>query len=191
MDVETHLFLGCEYSLPNLEQSNRQARSTTSLTAILGCAPLVEWTHKDGDYVHKGLKFGKVSRNAHKIVVDERVVLNFVQRKSGIATLTKILFHSFSSNWCGYIHLMNDIVGGLLKGKILGSSNAKCTNNLTGGNGDVDVTMLNDAVELINGGGETEASGNVTIETVGIHQWLRQRIRHRLRQDLVMEIKQD
>ena len=28
---------------------------------------------------------------------------------------------------------MNDIVGGLLKGKILGSSNAKCTNNLTGG----------------------------------------------------------
>ncbi|CAG7872989.1 unnamed protein product [Brassica rapa] len=33
-------------------------------------------------------------------------------------------------------------------------------------NGDVDVTMLNDAVELINGRAETEASGNVTIETV-------------------------
>ncbi|CAN7079287.1 unnamed protein product [Brassica oleracea var. botrytis] len=29
--------------------------------------------------------------------------------------------------------------------------------------------MLNDAVELINGGAETEASRNVTIETVGIH----------------------
>ncbi|CDY17679.1 BnaA06g34980D [Brassica napus] len=48
---------------------------------------------KDGDYVHKGLKSGKVSRNAHKIVVAERVVLNFVQRMSGIATLTKILFY--------------------------------------------------------------------------------------------------
>lgn len=46
---------------------------------------------KDGDYVHKGLKFGKVSGNAHKIVVSERVVLNFMQRMSGIATLTKVL----------------------------------------------------------------------------------------------------
>ena len=33
-------------------------------------------------------------------------------------------------------------------------------------NGDVDVTMLKDAVELINGRFETEASGNVTLETV-------------------------
>lgn len=45
---------------------------------------------KDGDYVHRGLKFGKVSGNAHKIVVAERVVLNFMQRMSGIATLTKV-----------------------------------------------------------------------------------------------------
>lgn len=52
----------------------------------------VEWMRKDGDYVHKGLKFGKVSGNAHKIVVAERVVLNFMQRMSGIATLTKVLF---------------------------------------------------------------------------------------------------
>lgn len=29
---------------------------------------------------------------AHKIVVAERVVLNFMQRMSGIATLTKVLF---------------------------------------------------------------------------------------------------
>jgi len=47
---------------------------------------------KDGDYVHKGLKFGKVSGNAHKIVVAERVLLNFMQRMSGIATLTKVFF---------------------------------------------------------------------------------------------------
>lgn len=50
----------------------------------------VEWMRTDGDYVHKGLKFGKVSGNAHKIVVAERVVLNFMQRMSGIATLTKV-----------------------------------------------------------------------------------------------------
>lgn len=51
----------------------------------------VEWMRKDGDFVHKGIKFGKVSGNAHKIVVSERVVLNFMQRMSGIATLTKVL----------------------------------------------------------------------------------------------------
>ncbi|RWW24130.1 hypothetical protein BHE74_00003125 [Ensete ventricosum] len=33
-------------------------------------------------------------------------------------------------------------------------------------NGDVDVSMLKDAVQLINGKFETEASGNVTIDTV-------------------------
>ncbi|GLT35019.1 hypothetical protein SLA2020_095040 [Shorea laevis] len=33
-------------------------------------------------------------------------------------------------------------------------------------NGDVDASMLKEAVELINGKFETEASGNVTLETV-------------------------
>lgn len=57
----------------------------------------IEWMRKDGDYVHKGLKFGKVSGNAHKIVVAERVVLNFMQRMSGIATLTKVFSFLFIS----------------------------------------------------------------------------------------------
>ncbi|XP_050231988.1 nicotinate-nucleotide pyrophosphorylase [carboxylating], chloroplastic-like isoform X2 [Mercurialis annua] len=52
---------------------------------------MVEWSRKDGDYVHKGLQFGKVSGRAHNIVVAERVVLNFMQRMSGIATLTKAM----------------------------------------------------------------------------------------------------
>ncbi|KAL9261895.1 Quinolinate phosphoribosyltransferase [decarboxylating] 1a-like protein, partial [Drosera capensis] len=51
----------------------------------------VEWSHKDGDHVHKGLQLGKVSGRAHGIVVAERVVLNFMQRMSGIATLTKAM----------------------------------------------------------------------------------------------------
>ncbi|KAI9079810.1 hypothetical protein K1719_038220 [Acacia pycnantha] len=49
----------------------------------------VEWSQNDGDYIHKGLQFGKVHGRAHNIVVAERVVLNFMQRMSGIATLTK------------------------------------------------------------------------------------------------------
>ncbi|KAK3043893.1 hypothetical protein RJ639_000592 [Escallonia herrerae] len=49
----------------------------------------VEWSKQDGDSVHKGLQFGKVHGRAHNVVVAERVVLNFMQRMSGIATLTK------------------------------------------------------------------------------------------------------
>ncbi|KAG4991306.1 hypothetical protein JHK87_024763 [Glycine soja] len=51
----------------------------------------VEWSKNDGDFVHKGLQFGRVRGRAHNIVVAERVVLNFMQRMSGIATLTKVL----------------------------------------------------------------------------------------------------
>ncbi|KAA8517956.1 hypothetical protein F0562_015430 [Nyssa sinensis] len=59
----------------------------------------VEWLKKDGDYVHKGLQFGKVHGRAHNIVVAERVVLNFMQRMSGIATLTKLELSSQVVGW--------------------------------------------------------------------------------------------
>ncbi|PPD82016.1 hypothetical protein GOBAR_DD21054 [Gossypium barbadense] len=51
----------------------------------------VEWSREDGDYVCKGLQFGKVYGRAHSIVVAERIALNFMQRMSGIATLTKAM----------------------------------------------------------------------------------------------------
>ncbi|KAF6139181.1 hypothetical protein GIB67_023234 [Kingdonia uniflora] len=51
----------------------------------------VEWYQKDGDNISKGMQFGKVYGRAHSIVVSERVVLNFMQRMSGIATLTKAM----------------------------------------------------------------------------------------------------
>jgi nicotinate-nucleotide pyrophosphorylase (carboxylating) len=197
----------------------------------------VEWMRKDGDYVHKGLKFGKVSGNAHKIVVAERVLLNFMQRMSGIATLTKLMADAASpaciletrktapglrlvDKWAvliggGRNHRMGlfDMVmikdnhisaaGGIvnavksvdeyLKQKNLemdvevetrtleevkevleyaSGSETRLTRIMLDNmvvpleNGDVDVTMLKDAVELINGRFETEASGNVTLETV-------------------------
>ncbi|GKV42907.1 hypothetical protein SLEP1_g50265 [Rubroshorea leprosula] len=51
----------------------------------------VEWSRKDGDRIHKGLQFGKVYGRAHSILIAERVALNFMQRMSGIATLTKAM----------------------------------------------------------------------------------------------------
>ncbi|EOA24307.1 hypothetical protein CARUB_v10017548mg [Capsella rubella] len=197
----------------------------------------VEWMRKDGDYVHKGLKFGKVSGNAHKIVVAERVVLNFMQRMSGIATLTKLMADAANpariletrktapglrlvDKWAvliggGRNHRMGlfDMVmikdnhisaaGGIVNAiksvdeylkqknlemdvevetrtleevkEVLGyvsGSETRLTRIMLDNmvvpleNGDVDVTMLKDAVELINGRFETEASGNVTLETV-------------------------
>ncbi|VVB03735.1 unnamed protein product [Arabis nemorensis] len=197
----------------------------------------VEWMRKDGDYVHKGLKFGKVSGNAHKIVVAERVVLNFMQRMSGIATLTKLMADAaypaciletrktapglrLVDKWAvviggGKNHRMGlfDMVmikdnhisaaGGIVNAiksvdeylnqknldmdvevetrtleevkevlEYVSGSVTRLTRIMLDNmvvpleNGDVDVTMLKDAVELINGRFETEASGNVTIETV-------------------------
>uniref|UniRef100_A0A7N0V9A3 Nicotinate-nucleotide pyrophosphorylase [carboxylating] n=1 Tax=Kalanchoe fedtschenkoi TaxID=63787 RepID=A0A7N0V9A3_KALFE len=197
----------------------------------------VEWTQKDGDYVHKGLKLGKVYGRAQKIVVAERVVLNFMQRMSGIATLTKAMADAaypasiletrktapclrLVDKWAvligrGQNHRMGlfdmvlikdnhvSIAGGIKNALKSVDSYLRETNlqmeveietrtleevkeavdyasqtksSLTRimldnmvvplPNGDIDVTMLKEAVALIDGRFETEASGNVTLETV-------------------------
>ncbi|GLT35018.1 hypothetical protein SLA2020_095030 [Shorea laevis] len=51
----------------------------------------VEWYRRDEDHIHKGLQFGKGQGRAHGIVVAERMVLNFMQRMSGMATLTQAM----------------------------------------------------------------------------------------------------
>ncbi|XP_057459654.1 quinolinate phosphoribosyltransferase [decarboxylating] 1a-like isoform X2 [Actinidia eriantha] len=61
----------------------------------------VEWSRKDGDNVQKGLQFGKVHGRVHNIVVAERLVLNFMQRMSGTATLTKVLIGGGRSHRMG------------------------------------------------------------------------------------------
>ncbi|KAA8529066.1 hypothetical protein F0562_033446 [Nyssa sinensis] len=197
----------------------------------------VEWLKKDGDYVHKGLQFGKVHGRAHNIVVAERVVLNFMQRMSGIATLTKAMSDAahpayiletrktapalrLVDKWAvliggGRNHRMGLFDMVLIKDNhisVAGGVTAALRsvdlyleqNNFQMGveietrtleevnevlqyasqtktslsrimldnmvvpqlNGDMDVSMLKEAVELINGRFETEASGNVTLETV-------------------------
>ncbi|KAI7754976.1 hypothetical protein M8C21_005622 [Ambrosia artemisiifolia] len=197
----------------------------------------VEWFRKDGDNVVRGLKFGKVHGRAHSIVVAERVVLNFMQRMSGIATLTKAMADAahpaciletrktapalrLVDKWAvliggGQNHRMGLFDMVMIKDNHIsiagGVSNALKSvddylkkNNLQMGvevetrtfeeihealnyasqnetslsrimldnmvvpqpDGDIDVSMLKQAVELINGKFETEASGNVTLETV-------------------------
>lgn len=197
----------------------------------------VKWSRKDGDYVHKGLEFGKVHGRAHNIVIAERVVLNFMQRMSGIATLTKAMAEAahpasiletrktapglrLVDKWAvliggGRNHRMGlfdmvlikdnhiSIAGGVtnalrsvdlylternlqmevevetrtldeVKEVLHYASQTKTSltrimlDNMVvpQPNGDVNVSMLKEAVELINGRFDTEASGNVTFETV-------------------------
>ncbi|XP_022859519.1 nicotinate-nucleotide pyrophosphorylase [carboxylating], chloroplastic isoform X2 [Olea europaea var. sylvestris] len=146
----------------------------------------VDWYRKDGDSVHKGLQFGKVHGRAHSIVVAERVVLNFMQRMSGIATLTKAMVDAAHP---AYILETRKTAPGLrlvdkwaIETRTLQEVNevlhyaSQTETSITRimldnmvvplSNGDVDVSLLKEAVELINGRFETEASGNVTLDTV-------------------------
>ncbi|KAL6189985.1 hypothetical protein ACLB2K_036386 [Fragaria x ananassa] len=204
----------------------------------------VEWSQKDGDSIHKGLQFGKVYGNsdsyagrAHSIVIAERVVLNFMQRMSGVATLTRAMADLASpaciletrktapglrlvDKWAvliggGKNHRMGlfdmvmikdnhiSISGGItnalesvdlylqqrnlhmeveVETRTIEEVNqvldyaSRTKTSLTRimldnmvvplSNDDVDVSMLEQAVNLIKQRFETEASGNVTLETV-------------------------
>ncbi|KAI4378802.1 hypothetical protein MLD38_016232 [Melastoma candidum] len=197
----------------------------------------VEWYVRDGDPVHKGLKFGKVYGLAYSVVVAERVVLNFMQRMSGIATITKAMADAAKpaciletrktapclrlvDKWAvliggGKNHRMGLFDMVLIKDNHIstagGVTNAlnfvdthirekklnmevevetrtleevnevlkyadEAETSLTRimldnmvvplSNGDVDTSMLQEAVKLIDGKFETEASGNVTMDTI-------------------------
>ncbi|CAA7391195.1 unnamed protein product [Spirodela intermedia] len=197
----------------------------------------LEWLVKDGNYIHRGYQFGKVSGRARSIIVAERVVLNFMQRMSGIATLTKAMASAahpaciletrktapglrLVDKWAvliggGKNHRMGlfdmamikdnhiSVAGGVTEAirsvdqflrqnelqmeveietrtlqeveNVLqyASQNKTSLTRIMLDNmvvplpgGDVDVSMLKDAVDLIKGRFETEASGNVTLDTV-------------------------
>ncbi|VAI35775.1 unnamed protein product [Triticum turgidum subsp. durum] len=197
----------------------------------------VEWFEADGNYVHKGLQFGKVYGCAQSIIVAERVVLNFMQRMSGIATMTKAMADAarpaciletrktapglrLVDKWAvliggGKNHRLGlfdmvmikdnhiSVAGGITNAmtsvdqflekenlavpvevetrtleevrdllKYTDENKTSLTRIMLDNmvvplpNGDLDVSMLKDAVQLINGRFETEASGNVTIDTV-------------------------
>ncbi|PON98185.1 Nicotinate-nucleotide pyrophosphorylase [Trema orientale] len=197
----------------------------------------VEWSQRDGDYVHKGLKIGRVYGTAYSIVVAERVALNFMQRMSGIATLTKAMADAahpaliletrktapglrLVDKWAVLIGGGRNHRMGLFDMVLIKDNHISAAGGITSAiksvdtyleqknlkmevevetrtpeevhevlhyasqtktsltrimldnmvvplpNGDVDVSMLKEAVKQINGRFETEASGNVTLETV-------------------------
>ena len=59
------------------------------LFQILDNEPEVKFYKQDGDVVYKGEKIFKLKGNLHTILAVERLLLNIMQRMSGIASLTK------------------------------------------------------------------------------------------------------
>lgn len=59
------------------------------ILAVVDPELTVHWTKRDGDSVAYGEIFCEIKGSAHSILRAERVVLNFMQRMSGIATLTQ------------------------------------------------------------------------------------------------------
>ena len=58
---------------------------------ILRCLdPNLEWVAmaKDGDYLHSGTQLASARGNVHALLAGERLMLNFMQRLSGVATQT-------------------------------------------------------------------------------------------------------
>ncbi|XP_061375379.1 quinolinate phosphoribosyltransferase [decarboxylating] 1a isoform X1 [Gastrolobium bilobum] len=197
----------------------------------------VKWSKNDGDFIHKGLQFGKVHGRAHNIIVAERVVLNFMQRMSGIATLTKAMATAahpayiletrktapglrLLDKWAVLIGGGRNHRMGLFDMVMIKDNHISTAGGVTNAlravdlyleqkhlhmevevetrtldevkevlhyasqtktsltrimldnmvvplpNGDVDISMLKEAVQLVNGRFDTEASGNVTLDTV-------------------------
>ena len=60
---------------------------------MVGPALEVEWMMQDGDRVMPGEVIGTISGNARDILQAERVALNYIQRMSGIATMTQQMVH--------------------------------------------------------------------------------------------------
>jgi len=53
-----------------------------------GLAPRIEWLAAEGDAVKAGQELARVEDETHGLLVCERILLNFMQRLSGIATAT-------------------------------------------------------------------------------------------------------
>ncbi|MFN3342606.1 MAG: carboxylating nicotinate-nucleotide diphosphorylase, partial [Flavobacteriales bacterium] len=60
----------------------------------------IEWLKKDGDIVQKGDIAFFVEGSVHSILLGERLVLNIMQRMSGIATITRKIVDSLQETKC-------------------------------------------------------------------------------------------
>jgi len=57
----------------------------------------VNWTARDGDAVTKGTRFGTVVGSTRSLLVAERLVLNLMQRMSGIATASALYVRTMNA----------------------------------------------------------------------------------------------
>jgi nicotinate-nucleotide pyrophosphorylase (carboxylating) len=57
--------------------------------AVLDCAVHITPSHRDGDLLSAGTVIARLEGRARSLLAGERVALNFLQRLSGIATLTR------------------------------------------------------------------------------------------------------
>lgn len=176
---------------------------------------------KDGDMVYKGQKFGEIRGNTRTILTGERVALNFLQRMSGIASLTREfikklegtdaklldtrkttpnmrMFEKYAvkvGGGCNHRFGLNDGVlikdnhidaaGGIKNAIQLVRENAPLVRKIEvevetltqleealEANADIimldnmDIKTLTTAVKIVNGKSKTEASGNVTLDTI-------------------------
>lgn len=187
---------------------------------ILGDAEVLFYV-QDGDEIKKGDKFGEILGNTKILLSGERVALNFLQRMSGIATLTKKFVqklegtnvrlldtrkttpnmrifekyavkigggtnHRFGLN-DGVLIKDNhiDAAGGIKNAIDLVRKNAPFVRKIEvevetlaqlkealecGADiimlDNMDIETLKTSVEIINGKTQTEASGNVTLDTI-------------------------
>lgn len=58
------------------------------------------WTKSDGDHISSGAILGTISGPARSILMAERLALNFLQRMSGIATLTNRMVQALNGTNC-------------------------------------------------------------------------------------------
>ncbi|CAN1270699.1 Nicotinate-nucleotide pyrophosphorylase [carboxylating], chloroplastic [Linum perenne] len=159
----------------------------------------VEWSRSDGDSVHKGLEFGKVSAMAD--AAHPAMILETRKTAPGLRLIDKwaVLIGGGRNHRMGLFDMVMikdnhiSIAGGIINAiksvdrylvetrtleevnEILQytSHTKSAVSRIMLDNmvvplpdGDIDVSMLKDAVALINRKFETEASGNVTLETV-------------------------
>jgi len=57
----------------------------------------VSWSARDGDAVSKGTRFGSVVGSTRSLLVAERLVLNLMQRMSGVATATALFVRTMNA----------------------------------------------------------------------------------------------
>ena len=129
---------------------------------------------QDGDRVQKGQLLGTLYGDIKAILSGERTALNYLQRMSGIATITR----EYMDELTGYDTVLLDTrkttpnmrpfekyavkVGGATNHRYNLSDGVLLKDNHIGAAGSVTKATMKQALQIIDGRAQTECSGNVT-----------------------------